>query len=200
MIYEFEKKFFDFYKINDETNKIFRYKKIPIYMIYHFISKLKEEIKNKIYIDIEKNEENPSDDKIIIQKVTKEERDKLIDESNNKFMKQMEKARGVSKQEIVTNKKIIIGHNLFLDILYCFTHFGESLPENYDSFKHLVLSYFNGVYDTKYMYNNLSQKEETKSVLPLEGIYEKLTTKFKNSLNVKVSNGFIDYLSKIEKK
>ena len=50
------------------------------------------------------------------------------------------------------------------------------------------------------MYNNLSPKEETRSDLPLEGIYEKLSTKFKNSLNVKVSNGFIDYLSKIEKK
>ena len=199
---EFEKKFFDFYEINDETNKIFRYKKIPIYMIYHFISKLKEEIKNKIYIDIEKNEEHPGDDKIIIQKVTKEERDKLIDESNNKFMKQMEKARGVSNiwQEIVTNKKIIIGHNLSLDILYCFTHFGENLPENYDSFKQLVLSSFNGVYDTKYMYNNLSTKEETRSDLPLEGIYEKLSTKFKNSLDVKIPNGFIDYLSKMDKK
>ena len=171
-------------------------------MIYHFISKLKEEIKNRIYIDIEKNEENPGDDKIIIQKVTKEERDKLIDESNNKFLKQMEKARGVSNiwQEIVTNKKIIIGHNLSLDILYCFTHFGESLPENYDSFKQLVLSSFNGVYDTKYMYNNLSPKEETRSDLPLEGIYEKLSTKFKNSLNLKIPNGFIDYLSKMDKK
>ena len=93
---EFEKKFFDFYEINDETNKIFRYKKIPIFMIYHFIAKLKEDVKNKIYIDIEKNEENPNEDKIIIQKVTKEEREKLIEESNEKFLKQIERARGVS--------------------------------------------------------------------------------------------------------
>ena len=39
---EFEKKFLEFYGINDETNKIFRYKKIPIYMIYHFIAKISE--------------------------------------------------------------------------------------------------------------------------------------------------------------
>ena len=199
---EFEKKFFDFYEINDETNKIFRYKKIPVFMIYHFLSKLSDEIKNKIYIDIEKNEENPSDDKIIIQKVTKEERDKLIEESNNKFIKTIERARGVSNiwQEIVSNKKIIIGHNLSLDILYCFTHFGETLPENYDSFKQLVISSFNGIYDTKYLYNNLSPKEEIRSDLPLEGIYEKLSTKFKDSVNVTIPNGFINYLSKMDKK
>ena len=74
---EFEKKFKEFYEIKDETNKIFRYKKIPIFMIYHFVSIISEEIRNNIYIDIEKNEENPSEDKIIIQKVTKEEREKL---------------------------------------------------------------------------------------------------------------------------
>ena len=82
---EFEKKFMDFYEINDETNKVFRYKKIPIFMIYHFVSKISEEIRNNIYIDIEKNEDNPAEDKIIIQKVTKEEREKLIEESNIKF-------------------------------------------------------------------------------------------------------------------
>ena len=203
LIYEeFEKKFFEFYNINDETNKVFRYKKIPIYMVYHFIAVLSEEIKNKIYIDIEKNEENSSEDKLIIQKVTKEERDKLIEESNTKFMKQMEKARGVANlwEEIVKNKKIIIGHNLSIDILFCFSHFGECLPENYDTFKKLITSSFNGVYDTKFLYNYLSPKDETRSDLPLEGIYEKLSTKFKGTINVTIPEGFTNYLSKMEKK
>ena len=196
---EFEKKFMDFYEINDETNKIFRYKKIPIFMVYNFVAKISEEIRNNIYIDIEKNEENPSEDKIIIQKVTKEERDKLIEESNIKFTKQLEKARGVSTiwEEIIKNKKIIVGHNLSLDILYCFSHFGETLPESYESFKKLVTSSFNGVYDTKYLYNNLSPKEDTKTDFPLEGIFEKLSTKFKDSVNVSIPDGFINYLSKI---
>ena len=199
---EFEKKFMDFYEINDETNKIFRYKKIPIFMIYHFVSKISEDIRNNIYIDIEKNEDNPSDDKIIIQKVTKEEREKLIEESNIKFTKQLEKARGVSTiwDEIVKNKKILVGHNLSLDILFCFSHFGESLPESYDSFKKLATSSFNGLYDTKYLYNNLSQKEETKSDFPLEGIFEKLSTKFKDSVNVSIPDGFTNYLSKLTNK
>ena len=199
---EFEKKFYDFYEINDETNKIFRYKKLPIYMVYHFLAKIGEDIRNKIYVDLEKNEENSSEDKITIQKVTKEERDKLIEESNIKFMKQMEKARGVSNiwEEIVKNKKILIGHNLSIDILFCFSHFGESLPDSYDIFKKLVTNSFAGLYDTKYLYNNLSPKDETKSDLPLEGIYEKLTTKFQGTVNVSIPEGFTNYLSKMDKK
>ena len=58
-------------------------------MVYHFLAKIGEDIRNKIYVDLEKNEENSSEDKITIQKVTKEERDKLIEESNIKFMKQI---------------------------------------------------------------------------------------------------------------
>ena len=199
---EFEKKFLDFYEINDETNKIFRYKKLPIYMIYHFIAKISEEIRNNIYIDFEKNEENPADDKIIIKKVTKEEKEKLIEEANIKFTEKMEKARGVSCiwEEIVKNKKIIIGHNLSIDILFCFSHFGESLPDNYELFKKLVTSSFAGLYDTKYLYNNLSPKEDTTTDYPLEGVYEKLSTKFKGTVNVSIPEGFTNYLSKMDKK
>ena len=199
---EFEKKFLEFYEINDETNKIFRYKKIPIYMVYHFIASIKEEIRNNIYIDIEKNEENPSEDILLIKKVTKEEKEKLIEESNTKFMKQMEKARGVSNiwEEIVKNKKILIGHNLSIDILFCFSHFGDNLPESYDIFKKLITSSFNGLYDTKFLFNNLSPKDETKSDFPLEGIYEKLSTKFKGTVNVSIPNGFTNYLAKMDQK
>ena len=199
---EFEKKFFEFFEINDETNKIFRYKKIPIYMIYHFVAKISEEIRNKIYIDIEKNEENPAEDKLIIQKVTKEERDKLIEEFDAKYTEKMDKARGVANiwEEIIKNKKILIGHNLSIDILFCFSHFGECLPETYESFKKMVTSSFKGIYDTKFLFNNLSPKDDTKTDYPLEGIYEKLSTKFKGSVNVSIPDGFTNYLSKMDQK
>ena len=97
-------------------------------MIYHFVAKISEEIRNKIYIDIEKNEENPAEDKLIIQKVTKEERDKLIEEFDAKYTEKMDKARGVANiwEEIIKNKKILIGHNLSIDILFCFSHLGNA--------------------------------------------------------------------------
>ena len=112
----------------------------------------------------------------------------------------MEKARGVSCiwEEIVKNKKIIIGHNLSIDILFCFSHFGEALPDNYENFKKLVNTSFNGLYDTKYLYNSLSSKEDTKYDSSLEVIYEKLSEKFKDSVNISIPAGFTNYLEKMK--
>lgn len=88
-------------------------------MVFHLLSKLTNEIRNQIYIEIEKNEENPSEDKLVIKKVTIEERQKLIEEYNQQKFKTLEKAKGVKNiwDEIIKNKKILVGHNLSIDIL-----------------------------------------------------------------------------------
>ena len=202
-IYEiFEKKFLEFLNDKNNTNNIFTYKKLPSFMIYHLLSKLTDEIRSQIYIEIEKNNENNEEDKLIIKKVTKEEKQKLIGEDNQKKLKEMEKAKGVKNiwDEIVKNKKILIGHNLSIDILFCFSHFGETLPDNYEQFKKLVNSSFDGLYDTKYLYNNLSSKEDTKYDSSLEIIYEKLSNKFKDSINIQIPQGFTNYIEKMKNK
>lgn len=100
----------------------------------------------------------------------------------------MEKGKGVKNiwDEIVKNKKTIVGHNLSIDILYCFNHFGETLPDSYDQFKKLVNSSFDGVYDKKYLYSSLSSKEDTKYDTSLDATYEKLSNKFKDTVNVSI--------------
>jgi poly(A)-specific ribonuclease len=198
----FETKFLEFFNDKNTNNNLFTYKKIPSFMIYHLLSKLSEEQRDQIYIQIEKNEEKDGEDKLIIKKVTKEEKQKLISEDNQKKLKEMEKAKGVKNiwDEIVKNKKIIIGHNLSIDILFCFSHFGETLPDNYEQFKKLVNSSFNGVYDTKYLYNTLSSKEDTIYDSSLEVIYEKLSNKFKDSININIPTGFTNYIEKMNNK
>ena len=194
----FEKKFSEF--IKDEKSKEFVYRKLPSFMVFHLLSKLTNEIRNQIYIEIEKNEENPSEDKLVIKKVTIEERQKLIEEYNQQKFKTLEKAKGVKNiwDEIIKNKKILVGHNLSIDILFCFSHFGEALPDNYENFKKLVNTSFNGLYDTKYLYNSLSSKEDTKYDSSLEVIYEKLSEKFKDSVNISIPTGFTNYLEKMK--
>ena len=114
----------------------------------------------------------------------------------------MEKAKGVKNiwDEIIKNKKILIGHNLSIDILFCFTHLGESLPDNYDTFKKIVNTSFNGLYDTKYLYNNFESKDDTKYDSSLEAIYEKLYNQFKDSVNVSIPKEFINYIEKMKNK
>ena len=198
----FEKKFFEFFNDKNTNNNLFTYKKLPSFMICHLLSKLSEEQRDQIYIQIEKNEEKEGEDKLIIKKVIKEEKQKLISEDNQKKFKEMEKAKGVKNlwDEIVKNKKIIVGHNLSIDILFCFSHFGETLPDNYEQFKKLVNSSFNGVYDTKYLYNTLSSKEDTIYDSSLEVIYEKLSNKFKDSINVNIPTDFTNYIEKMKNK
>ena len=197
----FEKKFLEFFNDKNNTNNIFTYKKLPNFMIFHLLSKLNDEMRNQIYIEIEKSNEN-NEDKLIIKKVTFEEKQKLIAEDNQKKLKEMEKSKGVKNiwDEITKNKKILIGHNLSIDILFCFSHFGDTLPDNYEQFKKLVNSSFNGLYDTKYLYNNLSSKEDTKYDSSLEIIYEKLSNKFKDSININIPQGFTNYIEKMNNK
>ena len=54
----FEKKFLEFFNDKNNTNNIFTYKKLPNFMIFHLLSKLNDEMRNQIYIEIEKNNEN----------------------------------------------------------------------------------------------------------------------------------------------
>ena len=198
----FEKKFFEFFNNKNTTNNILKYRKLPNFMIYHLLSKFTDEIREQIYIQIEKNEENEGENQLIIKKVTKEEKQKLIAEDNQNKLKEMQKAKGVKNiwDEIVKNKKTVIGHNLSIDILYCFSHFGDTFPDSYDKFKELVNSSFNGVYDTKYLYSNLSSKEDTKYDTSLDITYEKLSSKFKDTVNVIISKGFTNYIEKLKNK
>jgi poly(A)-specific ribonuclease len=201
----FEEKFNEFFndKTKTNTDNVFKYKKLPNFMVFHLLSKLSGEERNQIYIEIERNEDNnQGEDKLVIKKVTKEEKQKLIAEDNQKKLKEMEKAKGVKNiwDEIIKNKKILIGHNLSIDILFCFSHFGDSLPDDYDAFKKIVNTSFGGLYDTKYLYNNFASKEDTKYDSSLESIYEKLSSQFKGSVNISIPKEFTNYIEKMKNK
>lgn len=52
---------------------------------------------------------------------------------------------------LVDNKKIIVGHNAFFDLLYICHNFIYPLPETYGEFKMLINRMFPVIYDTKFM-------------------------------------------------
>ena len=81
----FEEKFNEFFNDKTNTNNVFKYKKLPNFMVFHLLSKLTDEVRSQIFIEIEKNEENnQGEDKLVFKKVTKEEKQKLIEEENQK--------------------------------------------------------------------------------------------------------------------
>ena len=62
------------------------------------------------------------------------------------------KSRLGRAQRLLTNKKsVLVGHNLFLDLIYLYKTFIGSLPDRVEDFINLVHTMFPLVIDTKYM-------------------------------------------------
>ncbi|XP_063824750.1 poly(A)-specific ribonuclease PARN-like [Ostrinia nubilalis] len=64
-----------------------------------------------------------------------------------------EAAVGFSKvaRMISQSEKLVIGHNMLLDVLHTLNHFFQPLPDDYDSFKEFTHCMFPSLLDTKYM-------------------------------------------------
>lgn len=52
---------------------------------------------------------------------------------------------------LITHRKPIVGHNVFLDLLFLYNTFIDDLPTTYKSFKEDFHSLFDTVYDTKFL-------------------------------------------------
>ena len=59
---------------------------------------------------------------------------------------------------ITESKKLIIGHNMLLDLMYSIRQFVSALPETLDEFKSMLLCIFPQVLDTKLMASQLPFK------------------------------------------
>lgn len=78
-----------------------------------------------------------------------EEHNKMIEQEEDEF----EKCVGFSTiiKAIVESEKLVVGHNMCLDLLHTIDQFLTPLPCNYDEFKELANFSFPKVLDTKYM-------------------------------------------------
>ena len=97
------------------------------------------------------------------------------------------------------HKKILIGHNMSLDLLFIISKFGDRLPDDYISFKQIIRNKLECIYDTKFLFeeyknskyntNNLIIKE-IKSVL--DNMYPYLKSSFGEfvKINIKLKDDF----------
>ncbi|CAG9786357.1 unnamed protein product [Diatraea saccharalis] len=92
-----------------------------------------------------------------VLKVTRlKEGDDITSKDNEKKEKEWEEvedAVGFSKvvRMISQSGKLVIGHNMLLDVLHTLNHFFQPLPEDYPSFKEFAHCMFPRLLDTKYM-------------------------------------------------
>ncbi|XP_053607245.1 poly(A)-specific ribonuclease PARN-like isoform X2 [Plodia interpunctella] len=85
---------------------------------------------------------------------------KSANDTNNKKMMRVKKewddfeeAIGFSKvaRMISQSGKLVVGHNMLLDMLHTLSHFFQDLPSDYDTFKEFAHCMFPRILDTKYM-------------------------------------------------
>jgi poly(A)-specific ribonuclease len=77
---------------------------------------------------------------------------------------------------ISESKKLIVGHNCLLDIMYLIQQCFQDVPEDYEEFKKLVHKIFPSIIDTKYIANSEKFKDIFSSSV-LNQVYERLKQK-----------------------
>uniref|UniRef100_A0A182QCC8 Poly(A)-specific ribonuclease RNA-binding domain-containing protein n=1 Tax=Anopheles farauti TaxID=69004 RepID=A0A182QCC8_9DIPT len=66
-------------------------------------------------------------------------------------------------QELSKSRKLIVGHNMLLDLLYVLRQFFKPLPADYQEFKKFTKEYFPYLLDTKYLCTNAEIKVHVNS-------------------------------------
>lgn len=77
-------------------------------------------------------------------------------------------------KEISSSKKLIVGHNCLLDLMYLLTQCFDDLPADYNEFKALTHRIFPNIIDTKFIGRSDKFKEMFPSTV-LGQLYERLT-------------------------
>ena len=113
---------------------------------------------------------------------TKEEKDELYKNDVLGQLRELEHKKGVKKiidaifnkvwygnqnidEKIINdnenkkNKKILIGHNMSLDLMFIVANLGDSLPDEYLKFKKMIKNYFEYIYDTKLLFEEFKKNE-----------------------------------------
>ncbi|CAH0701407.1 unnamed protein product [Spodoptera exigua] len=111
---------------------------------------LKLRFKDEIIVDTKVLENKNRILKVIRKTADMDDQDTL---RKKKEWDELEEAVGFSKvaQMISQSEKLIVGHNMLLDVLHTLGHFFQQLPPDYASFKEFTHCMFPKLLDTKYM-------------------------------------------------
>ncbi len=190
---DFSIKFNNFYNSNEKELKV---EKMQKHLILYFLNTITDNIRNTIFISYldEKNEKNKIKSYMIFTKVTNDQKINLINIENDNIKKHISKAKGVKNliEKIIEKKKILIGHNCAIDIMFIVSHFMEEIPQGYELFKKRLLNEFGGIYDTKYLFYNY--KKENEISFHLEKLFTDFHNIYKDKIEITIPENFTNFL------
>ncbi|XP_076248460.1 poly(A)-specific ribonuclease PARN isoform X2 [Calliopsis andreniformis] len=135
---------------------------------------------NKLRVERKQNCSGPS---LVVQRSgTKEEEEQKDAERKEREMSEIKQAVGLSTllRKIADSGKLIVGHNMLLDLCHIIHKFFGPLPESYLEFKSLVHSLFPRILDTKI----LCQSQQFRESVPSSNLNVLLETVSKSPFKV----------------
>ena len=100
-----------------------------------------------------------------------------------------------NSNKIKKRKKILVGHNMSLDLLFIITKLGDKLPDEYNSFKQIIKTKLECIYDTKYLFEEFKNSKQNKNNIILKDIksvldsmYPYLKSSFDKFLKIQVKS------------
>ena len=99
---------------------------------------------------------------IRISKVDGDQEARLAKEKDEKELQDLKDAAGFSRviEKISSSKKLVVGHNMLLDLGHTVNQFISPLPETLPEFKDLMSTHLPNICDTKLMASTSPSKEE----------------------------------------
>ena len=99
---------------------------------------------------------------ILISKIDKEEQKKKHDEKNQYELNELDVAVGFSKviQKVSSSRKLVVGHNMMMDLCFLTNQFITPLPESLQEFKDILIEHLPYICDTKLMAKTTPFKED----------------------------------------
>jgi len=99
---------------------------------------------------------------IAVVKADQDEQERLADVKDKTEMMDLDDAFGFSRviRKITESGKMVVGHNMILDVAHTLNQFCGPLPEKYEDFKSMTREVFPSILDTKLMANTIPFKDE----------------------------------------
>ena len=107
----------------------------------------------RLYLESSPSAKNPRDRTIVVTRVGAGEKEAKERQREEAEVGDLEEAMGFSRviRHLSLSKKVVVGHNMLLDLCHVLHQFVTPLPEEYSDFKSLVGKTFPSVIDTKLM-------------------------------------------------
>jgi poly(A)-specific ribonuclease len=166
-------------------------KNIPNFMIHY----IKNKLNDNLYFE-RKTLQKGGTFVFITKYKNENEKNELIKKDIEQKLMKLEQKKGVKHlfDKIIKNKKVLIGHNISLDILFFINSFGKPLPKKYNDFKEYISNNFE-LYDTKLIFESLKEKsiilKDVNSIL--DKMYPILKSMSENLYNYKIINSKTDF-------